>query len=153
MTANAAYLYHLLESGEIDEATVADTIEAMCVEEKLEDYCKVIGTFRAEIEMYKAEESRLADKRKRAEKNVERMETAILNYMTASNTDKKKCGTFDLKVTHSKAVNIVDESAIGVAYLVEQPPKIDKASIRKALMNGETVAGAELKINTSVKIK
>lgn len=153
MTGTVLYLYSLFENGDIDEQTVNDTIEGMCVEDKLEDYCKVIRQFEAETEMLKAEETRLAKKREKAEKAIARLEQALLEYMTASNTDKKKCGTFELKVTHSKAVAITDESKIGVAYLVEQPPRIDKAAIRKALMAGESVPGAELKINDSLKVK
>ena len=154
MTANAEYLYSLLESGEIDEQTVNDTLDAMCVEDKLIDYCHVIGAFKAEVEMYKAEETRLADKRKRAEKNIERLEKAVLDYMTASNTDKKKCGTFDLKVSKSSKTRIVDEAAIDAAYVsYEQVKKIDKAWILKALRKGDTVAGCELEQTTSIKIK
>ena len=154
MTANAEYLYSLLESGEIDEATVNDTLEGMCVEDKLEDYCKVIGTFKAEIEMYKAEESRLADKREKAEKNVKRLEKAVLDYMTASGTDKKKCGTFDLKVSRSSKTRIVDENAIDAAYIsYETVKKINKAEILKALRGGGTVAGCELELTNSIKIK
>ena len=154
MTANAAYLYQLLDSGEIDEETVADTLEAMCVDDKLEGYCQVIGTFKAEIEMYKAEEARVAAKRKRAEKNVERLESAVLAYMTATSTESKKCGTFDLRVSRNSKTRIVDESAVDEAFVTwEQVRKIDRGEILKVLRSGGTVAGCELEHTASVRIK
>ena len=154
MTANALYLYQLLESGDIDEETVGDTLEAMCVEEKLLDYCHVIGTFKAEIEMYKAEESRIANKRKRAEKNVERLESAVLAYMTATSTEKKKCGTFDLRVSHNSKTRIVDESAVDEAFVtLETVKKINRSEILKVLRSGGTVAGCELEYTNSINIK
>lgn len=153
MTAEATYLYDLLCNGDIDEQTVNDTLESIDVQGKLEDYCKVIRQFEADAEMFKTEKDKLAAKQKRAEAAVERLEAAMLAYMGATKQDKATCGVFDIKVKQSKAANIVNEAAVPDAYKVEQAPKIDKAAIRKALMAGEIVEGAELKINYSINIK
>lgn len=153
MTANAIYLYDLLSNGDIDEQTVNDSLEGMDVAGKLEDYCKVIRQFEADAAVYKAEKDRLAAKQKKAEEAVERLEAAVLNYMSATNTEKVKCGVFDVKVKQSKAANIVNADEISPEYMIQQPPKIDRAAIRKALMSGKAVDGAELKINYSINIK
>lgn len=153
MTANAIYLYDLLSNGDIDEQTVNDSLEGMDVAGKLEDYCKVIRQFEADAAAYKAEKDRLAAKQKKAEEAVERLEAAVLNYMSATNTEKVKCGVFDVKVKQSKAANIVNADEISPEYMIQQPPKIDRAAIRKALMSGKAVDGAELKINYSINIK
>lgn len=137
MTANAIYLYDLLSNGDIDEQTVNDSLEGMDVAGKLEDYCKVIRQFEADAAAYKAEKDRLAAKQKKAEEAVERLEAAVLNYMSAQ----------------SKAANIVNADEISPEYMIQQPPKIDRAAIRKALMSGKAVDGAELKINYSINIK
>jgi hypothetical protein len=153
MTANAQYLYQLLEDGEIDEQTVNDSIEAMCVGDKLEDYCKVIRQFEADVEAYKAEKERFAAKQKAAEKAVTRLEKAVLGYMTVAGKEEERCGLFNLKVGRSKAVVITDDSKIDGKFFVQQPATINKAEIRKALLAGEQVAGAELRINERIKIK
>lgn len=153
MTTAGAELYALLAAEEIDEQTLIDTMDAMGVGEKLEDYCKVIRQFQADAAAYKAEKDRFAAKQKRAENAVLRLEKAVMNYMLAVGADKKQCGVFDIKVSQSKAANIIDESVIPAAYRKPQPDAIDKASVRKALLAGEQIAGAVLVINTSVNIK
>ena len=153
MTETANYLYRLLEDGEIDEQTVADSLEGLGVGDKLEDYCKVIRQFEADKAAYAAEKARFADKEKKAEKAIERLKKAITDYMDVAGKTEQKCGLFDIKLSQSKAVSIVDEAKIGQAYLIPQPPRIDKATIRAELMNGGEVAGAVLQINTSLRIK
>ena len=153
MTTTAQALYDLLASGEIDEQTFNDTLEAMGTEDKLEGYCKVIRQFEADAEMLKAEKERIANKQKIAENSIARMKTAIANFLHAQNTDKSSAGVFSVALSTSKAVNIVDESKVPVRFFVEQAPKIDKAAIRKELMAGETIEGCELQINEGVRIK
>lgn len=153
MTNYAKELYALLEADEIDEQVINDTFEAMGVGDKLEDYCKVIRQFEADAAAYKTEKDRFADKQKKAESAVVRLKDAILSYMLATGKEKQKCGVFEVKRGQSKAANIFDEKSIPDAYRIAQPDKIDKASIRKALLNGEQVAGAELQINDNLSIK
>lgn len=153
MTETANYLYRLLEDGEIDEQTVTDSLEGLGVGDKLEDYCKVIRQFEADAEAYKAEKDRFAEKQKKAEKSIERLSEAIKNYMSVTGKDKQKCGVFDIKLSTSKKVAIVDDVKIPTEYLKPQPLKVDVAAIRSVLMNGGEVAGAVLQINTNIKIK
>ncbi len=153
MTTAANELYALLGAEEIDEQTVTDTLEAMGVGDKLEDYCQVIRQFEAEAMAFKFENDRFADKQKRAENAITRLKTAIQNYMTVTGQEKVKCGVFDVKLSHSKAVNITNEKDIPSLFRVAQPDKIDKAGIRKALLAGEEIAGAELTINDNINIK
>ena len=153
LTAAGAQLYALLGDEQIDEQTVADTLEAMGVGEKLEDYCKVIRMFEADAAAYKAEKERLSAKQKRAENAIERMTNAISAYLAAVGKTEEKCGVFNVKVSQSKAAQIVDANAIPAQWRKPQPDKIDQAGIRKALIAGEKIAGAVLQINNNVNIK
>lgn len=153
MTQAALMLYDLLNQEEIDEQTVADTLESMGADEKVESYCKVIKQLQADADMFKAEQDRITARRKTAENAVERMKAALLDFMTASKKDKITAGTFTVSTAITKAVNILDESKIPEQYLKPQPAKIDKAEISKALKNGEAVAGAELIENKGVRIR
>ncbi len=153
MTEAAEQLYALLGAEEIDEQTVTDTIEAMGIGDKLEDYCKVIRQFEADAVAFKAEKDRFAAKQKRSENAILRLKTAISKYMTVTGKDKIKCGVFDVKVSQSKSTVITDENIIPEIYRKPQPDKIDVAGIKKALLLGEVIAGAELSINNNVNIK
>lgn len=153
MTTNAHALYDLLTSGEIDEQTFADTLEAMGTEEKLESYCKVIRQLEADAEALKTEKDRIASKQKSVENSIARMKTAIAEFMHAQNSTKSSAGVFTVALSTSKAVNVVDETKIPKTFFIEQEPKLDKKAIRELLMKGEAVEGCELQINEGVRIK
>lgn len=153
MTVATKRLYELLANEEIDEQTIADTLEAMGVEEKLEGYCQVIRQYEAEKDMLKAEKERIDKKIKVSENAVNRMKKAVMEYMKASGSTKSTAGTFTVTLSTSKAVNILDESKVPVRFLVDQPPKIDKSAIRQELMSGAEIEGCELQVNEGVRIK
>ena len=153
MTVATKQLYELLANEEIDEQTIADTLEAMGVEEKLEGYCQVIRQYEAEKEMLKAEKERIDKKIKVTDNAVNRMKKAVIDFMKASGSTKSTAGTFTVALSTSKAVNILDESKVPVRFLVEQAPKIDKSAIRQELMSGAEIEGCELQINEGVRIK
>lgn len=153
MTQAANNLYELLTSGEIDEQTVTDTLEAMGTAEKLESYCKVIKQLEADAEMLKAEKERIEKKKKTVENSVDRMKKAVADFMNAQGTKKASAGTFTVTLSESKAVNVLDESKVPKKYFIKQDPKLDKKTIRELLLQGETVKGCELQINEGVRIK
>lgn len=153
MTEAAAYLYDLLQQEVIDEQTVNDTLEGMGVDEKVESYCKIIKQFQADVDMFKTEQDRIALRKKSAENAIDRMKSALLEYMIASKQEKMKAGTFTVSTAKSQAVNIIDETKIPEKFLKPQPAKIDKQEIAKLLKAGESVDGAELIENQGVRIR
>ena len=153
MTVATKQLYELLANDEIDEQTIADTLEAMGVEEKLEGYCQVIRQYEAEKDMLKAEKERIDKKIKVSENAVNRMKKAVMEYMKASGSTKSTAGTFTVALSTSKATKIVDESLIPKKYFIKQEPKIDKKAILEMLKSGAKVKGCELQINEGVRIK
>lgn len=153
MTEQARALYELLQEGEIDETTLADTLEAIGADEKLETYCKLIRQYEADIEGIKKELDRLTAKKKTAENAVERLKNGVYEFMTARNITKADMGLFKASISETKAVEVTDESAIPLEYRVIMPDKIDKAEIRRRLMEGGTVDGCQLKTTKVVRIK
>lgn len=153
MTQAANNLYELLTSGEIDEQTVTDTLEAMGAAEKLESYCKVIKQLEADAEMLKVEKERIEKKKKTVENSVDRMKKAVIDFMNAQGAKKATAGTFAIALSESKAVNVLDESKVPKKYFIKQDPKLDKKTIRELLLQGGTVKGCELQINEGVRIK
>lgn len=153
LTGQAAQLMELLEAGEIDEQTVQDTLDSMMVPEKLEDYGMVIRQLTADVEDYEREKDFFADKQRRAENAIKRMKKTLAAYLAATQQDKVQAGRFVLTSTSSKSVDVFNLAAVPAEYMQPQPPKVDKASIRKALLAGETVAGAALIETPSCVIK
>lgn len=153
LTEQANQLYELLQNEIIDEQTFTDTLEGMGVEEKVESYCKIIKQLKADSDMFKAEADRVSAKKKQADNGAERMKKALLEFLIQSGQKKVKAGTFSVTKTSSQAVFISDESSLPVTYLINQPPKVDKAGIKKALKAGEEVSGAEIVTNESVRIR
>lgn len=153
LTEQAATLYELLQSEEIDEQTFNDTLEAMGAADKVESYCKIIKQFQSDVDMFKGEIDRLTARKKTAENAVERMKSALLAFLQYTGQDKVKAGSFAVSTAKTQAVYITDEAAIPCKYLVEQPPKIDKASIKNDLKAGEEINGAALVVNTGVRIR
>ena len=153
MTAQAGELYELLQGEIIDEQTFKDTLEAIGTEEKIEGYCQVIKNLQADLDMFKAEADRIADRMKPIKNNIDRMKESLLAFLKVSGQDKVKAGTFAVSIGTSKATNILDEALIPTEYKTPQPDKIDKTAIKKAIESGLTVAGAEIIINEGVRIR
>ena len=153
MTMAAKALYEMLCNNEIDAQTITDTLEAMGAEEKLESYCKVIRQLEADAEALKAEKTRITDKKKTVENSVARMKLAVQEFLKAKGVQKDNAGIFKVALSTSKAVEITDPTAIPEEFIKPAKVEFDKSAIRKVLMSGEVVAGAELKINEGVQIK
>jgi hypothetical protein len=146
-------LLTMLEDGEIDEQTLNDTLESMGIEDKLEDYCKVINQLNADAIMVDAEIKRLKSKKERIDKNVDRMNGNLLNYFHAANKENEKAGTFTVAIRKTQSVEITNIDLLPCEYIrtktVIEP---DKLNLKTALKLGD-VPGAEIRINETVTIK
>lgn len=155
MSAAAKELYELLESGEIDEQALLDTMESIGASEKLRDYVYVLKSFEAEIAMFDAEIARMRENKRVLENRVEYLKGKVIDFMQATGQKSANAGTFKLTVRESKSCEIVNESEIPLQYLREIPAKYepDKKAMLAALKNGETISGASLKTSYSVTAK
>ena len=150
LTEAAKELYALLENDEIDNQTFLDTLESIGTAEKLENYTYVQKQLESDYESYRKEKERLDKKMRACQNGIERMKTAVLDFMNCSGLKKAKAGTFNLSIREFESVNITDENKIHERWLKPQPPKIDKAAIKKALKEGLAVEGAEIVKKNSV---
>ena len=153
MTEQARFLYSLLENEQIDEQTVADTLEGIGVEEKLESYIYIQKQFEADLSNFKAEKERIEKRLKTCQSAIDRMKAAVMAFMSATGTKKARAGTFDLSIRATESVNIVDESKIPNEWLIPQAPKVNKVEIKKALKAGKQVAGAEIIKKDSLMVR
>lgn len=99
---------------------------------------------------------RLTERKKTAENRIERVKKALVDSMKESKTTKLVAPDNSYSVTLSigatTAVVVTNESLIPQEYLVEQPPKVDKTALKKALQDGLFVLGATLENNDRLLI-
>ena len=154
ITGYALELMEYLDAEEIDEQTVADTLEAIGADEKIDSYCKIIKSYENDISNIDNEIARLKARKDHAEKNISRMKTALDNFMQATQKDKVKTQLFTVSYRKSTSVEILDQERIPLQYRnvkIEESP--DKSAIKKVLSEGGTVAGCQLKENKNLQIK
>lgn len=154
MSEGALALYEMFYNGDIDEETLNDTIESFGVEDKLEDYCKLIRQLGADVIALKAEKALIDQKIKRADNTTERLKNNILRFFESTSTEKQKAGTFNLALRKTEAVNVVNLDVIPEEFkTTEITVKPDKNSIKAAIKLGKEIPGAEIQINKSINIK
>jgi hypothetical protein len=139
-------IYGLLvpdEFGVIDDSAFRDVMDALkeSKAEKLENSCRYYLNTKAEIDALKAEEKRLADRRKKLE-NRNKSLLGYLEYATDGQTTD--CGIATVKYRTSKALNVEDARA-AAAWLedngytdlvVYAEPKISKNDVKKLINDG-----------------
>lgn len=154
MTGYAQELMELLNAEEIDEQTVADTLEAIGADEKVDSYCKIIRSYENDIVGIDTEIARLKVRKERAEKNIDRMKQALDGFMTATKQEKAKTKLFTISYRPSSAVEVLDESLIPECYIrVKTTTAPDKVAIKKVLDGGGMVEGCILRKNKNIQIR
>ena len=145
---------YLLENGEDNEelAAVLNSLDEE-IEDKAENIAKLIKNYEADIEAFKTEEKRIAERRRTLENDVKRLKKYLFNNMKLTGKTKFKKGTFSFNIAKNPAsVEIVNQDIIPMDYreLVEV---INKKDILQDLKNGKDVQGAILKQGESLRIR
>lgn len=158
ITNQFPFLKNLEESGEISEedARAALDVAKEDLAYKLEDYCKVIKNLETEISGLKAEETRLAERRRAKENAIERMKSAMEFALTVASESKMACGTFTVAVQNNPPSCVLDASIadIPAKYLIPQEPKVDKRKILEDLKaSGKEVPYAHIEQSSSLRIR
>lgn len=143
------------ETGELD-ATYAEALDAaeLATAAKLEAVEGFRRGLRAEAEAFKAEEARLAKRRKAMEARDEALGKYIASCLTLAGLDHIKAGTFDFRMQSNAPALVMDEGAcIPAEYLIPQPEKIDNAGIKAALKAGAEIPGFRLVSGRSLRVR
>lgn len=152
-------LQNKLEELNFDEQTIMDTLEGSSteIEEKIESYAFVIRNMEALPNTIKAEEKRLAERRKAIENRIDNIKNWLLINMQASKITKIDSPIFTIAIQNNPASVVIDnEALIPVDYLrvPEMPPSLpDKALIKQAINDGFEVPGAHMQNTQRLVIK
>lgn len=127
------------------------------IEIKLENYAKIIKNFESDIAGLKAEEERLAKKRKAMENSIKHMKERMTIAMQQTGKLDIKGELFKFKVQANPPAVVMDVNYIEDVpekYLIAQDPKIDKKKLAEDLKAGVELEGvAHLEASASVRIR
>ena len=152
-------LMQAIEADEIPEEAIADTLEAIKgeIEVKADNIACLLKNIDADITAFKAEEARLAERRKAKEKAYERLKDYLSAMLQRVNIGKVETARNNITFRKSEAVE-VDESFVAWAkeecpyWLIYPDPKPNKTEIKKALKSGETIVGAQIISKSNIQI-
>ena len=150
-----------IDNDEIPEEAIADTLEAITaeIEVKADNIACLLKNLDAEIIAIKAEEQRLAERRKAKEKSHERIKQYLSETLQRAGLDKIETARNRITFRKSESVEVDEDAFIKWAefnrddLLTYSAPKINKAEVKKALKDGIEIVGAELRIKNNIQIK
>lgn len=145
-----------VQNMDLDPEVMKDTLDSIedAIENKAENIAKLIRNLESDVAAYKEEEDRLKTKRQATENKVKWLKTYLEDNMKLTGKTKFKSGMFNFSIQKNPAsVNIVDEKIIPEEFLIQQPPKVDKTSLKEILKRGIEVPGAELKQTEGLRIR
>lgn len=141
------------EWGDEQEKTLAEL--EMALETKADNIVGFCAKLEAFATYAKAEEARIAAKRKAVENRVERLRAYLLAGMKGAGRTEIQTGTHTLKIQKNPpAVKIDDEAAIPARYwiVIPESKQLDKKALASDLKGG-SVTGAHLEQSERLAVK
>lgn len=148
--------FQQVQNMDLDPEVMQDTLDSIedAIENKAENIAKLVRNLESDVSAYKEEEDRLKTKRQATENKVKWLKTYLEDNMKLTGKTKFKSGMFNFSIQKNPAsVNITDEKIIPEEFLIQQPPKVDKTSLKEILKRGIEVPGAELKQTEGLRIR
>lgn len=144
LNTDYARLMDRLYDDELDEQAIIDTLDSIesVIEDKADGYCRIIRQFESDAAGMKAEEARIAKRRKVVENRIELLKGNLFNAMKTVGIPKIKTDLFTVSIQKNggKRSLILD---CGVDKL---PPEMQKVTIEAnsdALREYLNVSGEE----------
>ena len=139
-------LLFLAETEDLDEQTLADTLESLGyeLEDKADGYAKVIRELEGQALILKSEIDRLNNRKKTIESNIKQMKKSLQDAMKSSGKTKFKTDLFSFNIAKNggkQALDIYDKVPKEYSVVKLEP---DKDKIRQVLEKGEELPFAIL---------
>lgn len=142
-------VFNMMEDGETDEQVIFDTLESIEgeIEDKADNYARMIRNLQASVDVLKAEEERLYQRRKSTENHIQRLKDNLQANLEFIGKTKFKTDLFSFSVAKNggkQPLSITDNlDEIPGKYLIPQPPKVNNDAVRE-LLKEKTVDWAHL---------
>lgn len=133
----------LLYDGKTDEQLIRDTLESIEgeIEDKADNYAKVIKSMLSDAEAIKAEEDRLSARRHTLENRARWLKDTLQANLEFIGKTKFKTTLFSFSVSKNggkQPLEITENlGEIPGKYLIPQPPVVDKDAVRELLKEKE----------------
>lgn len=123
------------------------------IEEKAENIAKLIKNIDGDIEILKAEEERLNQKRKALENKKDWLKKYLEQQLSIAGLEKVKTKLFTVALqNNAPSVEIIDESLIPESYF-----KIERVVMKKEILNaikqGNVIPGVQMKQTRGLRIR
>ena len=156
LTDEYRQLLEMAEDENEDPQVIADTLEAIEgeIEYKADGYARVMRQLEYDAAALKAEEKRLANRRKTIEGNVARLKANLFDAMRETGKRKFKTDLFSFGIQKNPPSVAFDGGDIPDRYLLPQPPQLDRRLMLEDLKRGVDLKGiAHLEQTESLRIR
>lgn len=133
----------MLYDGETEEQVILDTLEAIDgeIEDKADNYAKLIKNILSDVEALKAEENRIKSRRMALENRADRIKKTLQTNLEFIGKTKFKTVLFSFSVSKNggkQPITITDNIGdIPGKYLIPQNPIVDNEAVRELLKEKE----------------
>lgn len=148
-------MYLNLKDMDIEEGDLNSALENIDdeIETKADNIAKVLRDFDGDIEVLKAEEERLAKKRKAIENRQKQLKKYLQNSMLVLDKRKFKTDLFSFNIQkNAPSLKILDESKIPEDYYKIEK-KLNKNDLKEAVKKGLFEDAAKLVQTESLRIR
>ena len=153
-------LMNAIDNDEIPEEALLDTLEAITgeIEVKADNIACMLKELDAEIGAIKAEENKLAERRKSKERAYDRLKEYLSDTLIRVGLDKVETARNKITFRKSESVEIGEgfyewAKAHRDDLLTYAEPKANKTEIKKALKEGAEIVGAEIVSKANMQLK
>lgn len=159
LTGNYLILAEMLDDPDADPITVMDTMDAVEgeLDEKAENYGRIIRNLEAESKALKEEADRLSRRKRTIDNNIDSLKKRLQMAMELTNRPKIDTPLFKFyiqKNAPSVVVDLDDLQDMPMEYLTYHEPTVNKAAIKDALKAGLDLRGiAHLEQSQSLRIR
>ena len=162
LTNDYMALMNMIDNEELPEDVAIDTLESItgAIEVKADEIACLLKNINADIMAIKAEEARLADRRKAKEKMHERIKAYLSEELQKANVDKVETARNKISFRKSEGVVIADEGKFLSWALLNRDdlikygePSPNKTAIKDAIKGGAVIDGCTLQTKQNIQLK
>lgn len=159
LTGNYITLMDMLDDPDVDPITLMDTLDAVEgeLDEKAENYGRIIRNLEAEAKALKEEVDRLSRRNKTIDNNIDSLKKRLQMAMELTNRPKIDTPLFKFyiqKNAPSVVVDLDDLQDMPMEYLTYHEPTVNKTALKDALKAGLDLTGiAHLEQSQSLRIR
>lgn len=141
---------------EADPDALRDTLEGISgeIEDKADNYAKVIKNLEGQVSALDVEIKRLQDKKKGKENSIKSIKSSLERSMIVTGKRKFKTLLFSFGIQKNPpSVSVTDEASVPEQFWKQQEPVLDKKGLIDFIKSNGPVDYAELTQGESLRIR